>query len=244
MPRIHLIDGEKGGVGKSFFARVLIQYCLDKNLPYTLVDADFTNPDVKKFYPKDARDTLFSESPKKAHEADLIFELALKKTAIVNLPAQVYPLVKSWIESNCLLEVGRDYGIDLVKWFVCNGGYDSVNLFKESVKHFKEKLPHVFVRNFGLTDEWEFLKEDPDLSNLLKKYKDTIKVIDFPECTPKERYLLDSLQLTFSAAAEHKKFPILSKHRLHNFLVKSYEQIDATGMFQPDNQPKQETVSV
>ncbi len=31
MATIHLIDGEKGGVGKSFVARTMIQYCLDRN---------------------------------------------------------------------------------------------------------------------------------------------------------------------------------------------------------------------
>jgi hypothetical protein len=38
--KIHLIDGEKGGVGKSLFARVLIQYFLDKNFPFFAVDTD------------------------------------------------------------------------------------------------------------------------------------------------------------------------------------------------------------
>lgn len=29
--KIHKIDGEKGGVGKSLFARTLMHYCLEKN---------------------------------------------------------------------------------------------------------------------------------------------------------------------------------------------------------------------
>jgi MinD superfamily P-loop ATPase len=44
MATIHFIDGEKGGVGKSLFARVMVQYCLDKQLPYVLVEADQSNP--------------------------------------------------------------------------------------------------------------------------------------------------------------------------------------------------------
>jgi hypothetical protein len=31
--RIHFADGNKGGVGKSFLARTLYQYCLDRKLP-------------------------------------------------------------------------------------------------------------------------------------------------------------------------------------------------------------------
>ncbi|MEO1560308.1 MAG: mobilization protein MobD-like protein, partial [Cyanobacteria bacterium J06632_19] len=37
MARIHLIDGEKGGVGKSLFTRVMVQYAIDNKLEHTLV---------------------------------------------------------------------------------------------------------------------------------------------------------------------------------------------------------------
>ncbi len=37
MPTIHLIDGEKGGVGKSFVTRAMIQYGLDRNFPFVAV---------------------------------------------------------------------------------------------------------------------------------------------------------------------------------------------------------------
>jgi MinD superfamily P-loop ATPase len=50
MARIHLIDGEKGGVGKSLFARVMVQYAIDKKLEHALVDTDMTNQDLKRFY--------------------------------------------------------------------------------------------------------------------------------------------------------------------------------------------------
>lgn len=237
MARIHLIDGEKGGVGKSFFARVMVHYCIERKLPYTLVDADVTNPDVMKFYPKEAHSTVFSEAQKKAHEADMIFELALKKPAIVNLPAQVYPLVTQWIEQNRLLDIATEYGVDICKWFICSGGYDSVQLFKESVNHFKERLPHVFVRNLGLTDEWEFLEEDGEFKDLREKYRDTVEILDFPLCSYKERYYLDGQQLTFEAAFKNNKMPILSKQRLQNFLDKSCQAISQTGKLASENQP-------
>ena len=40
MSTIHFIGGEKGGVGKSVFARLLSQYFIDNNLPYIGIDAD------------------------------------------------------------------------------------------------------------------------------------------------------------------------------------------------------------
>ena len=53
--KIHLIDGEKGGVGKSLFARTLMQYAIDKQMKLTLVDADRTNADVSEVYSDGAK---------------------------------------------------------------------------------------------------------------------------------------------------------------------------------------------
>ena len=37
MANIHLIGGEKGGVGKSLVARILAQYLIDKELPSSVL---------------------------------------------------------------------------------------------------------------------------------------------------------------------------------------------------------------
>ena len=40
MRMIHLIGGEKGGVGKSLMARLLAQYCIDHDLPFVGFDSN------------------------------------------------------------------------------------------------------------------------------------------------------------------------------------------------------------
>lgn len=225
MPTIHLIDGEKGGVGKSFFARVMVQYFINKNFAYTLVDADKNNPDVYNLYKDKSHIISFSEASKKLHDADKIFDLALKTPVIVNLPANIYNLVKLWIERNRLLDIGFEHGVDFCKWFVSNGGFDSVQMFKDSLKHYKNQLHHIFVRNQGLTDDWKFLKDDSELQELLNKYKATIKTIDFPLCDYYERYFLDAKKLPFSQILEVADIPLLSKQRIQFFLEDSYKQI-------------------
>lgn len=40
MNKIHLIGGEKGGVGKSVVARLLAQYFIDKEIPFVGFDTD------------------------------------------------------------------------------------------------------------------------------------------------------------------------------------------------------------
>ena len=107
MSVIHLIDGEKGGVGKSFIARTMIQYGLDRNLSFVAVESDRSNPDVSRVYQDICKFAVFSEDEKQADKADRIFEYAIEKPVIVSLPSQVERAVQSWIDRNELLKFGK-----------------------------------------------------------------------------------------------------------------------------------------
>ena len=48
--RIHLIGGEKGGVGKSVVARLLAQHFIDHNLAFTGFDTDRSHGALMRFY--------------------------------------------------------------------------------------------------------------------------------------------------------------------------------------------------
>jgi cellulose biosynthesis protein BcsQ len=46
---IHLIGGEKGGVGKSMVARVLAQYYIDREWPFVGFDTDRSHGSLRRF---------------------------------------------------------------------------------------------------------------------------------------------------------------------------------------------------
>ncbi|BAY34610.1 mobilization protein MobD-like protein [Nostoc carneum NIES-2107] len=242
MARIHLIDGEKGGVGKSLFARVMVQYAIDKKLEHALVDADMTNQDVKRFYHY-AVDAEFSEAVNKGNRADIIFELARNKPVIVNLPANVFPLVNNWIKKGRLLEVAPKYGVDICKWFVCDGGFESIDLFYQSINLHKDKMLHILVRNFGKTDDWSFLEDDETYQNVNKKYKNTIFIIDFPLLYPGDRYFIDLNKFRFDANEIEEKMPIMSQQRLSTFLEDSHLAIENTQLWDKDTQPQKKDLT-
>ena len=50
MANIHLIGGEKGGVGKSMVARVIAQYLIDKEIPFRGFDTDRSHRSLLRFY--------------------------------------------------------------------------------------------------------------------------------------------------------------------------------------------------
>lgn len=235
MARIHLIDGEKGGVGKSLFARVMVQYASDKKIEHALVDADMTNQDVKRFYDY-AIDAEFSEAVNKGDRADIIFELARKKPVIVNLPANVFPRVNNWITRGRLLEVADKYSVDICKWFVCDGGFESIDLFYQSINLYKDKMLHAFVRNLGKTDDWSFLNDDTTYKNITNKFQNTLKIIDFPLLYPGDRYFIDLNKFRFDAMEIEETMPIMSQQRLSSFLEESNRAIEITQLWAKDKQ--------
>ena len=230
MATIHLVDGEKGGVGKSFVTRAMIQYGLDKDLPFVAVETDRSNPDVAGIYDDLCKYAVFSEDEKQADKADRIFEYAIEQPVIVSLPSQVHRAVTAWIDRNKLLELGKEYQVDFVKWFVCNGEYDSVKLFMASLNCYEDRITHVLVRNLGLCDEWSQLEEDKSLQKLITKYR--VKVIDFPKLAHRERYLINQKRLRFDEARSNKEFGILGKQRVVNFLKAAYASFDSAEVWQ------------
>ena len=86
MSIIHFIGGEKGGVGKSVFSRLLSQYFLDTSQPYVGFDADQSHNTLKRFY-EDYTQPLNLDV---FESTDQIMEAALEEECnlLVDLPAQ------------------------------------------------------------------------------------------------------------------------------------------------------------
>jgi hypothetical protein len=69
---IHLVDGEKGGAGKSFVSKALIEYCSSIN--HSVMVVDNSNQDISRIY-RGVQSAYFSDDEKLATEADAIFDL-------------------------------------------------------------------------------------------------------------------------------------------------------------------------
>ena len=226
---IHLIDGEKGGCGKSFFSRTFIEYCNSIAYDIAIVDADISNKDIATIYTS-VEVAFFSDDEKLAFQADKIFDLAFEKSVLVNLPAQVYSNVTDWIQRNDLVNLGKDNSIKFIKWFVCMGGIDSVNFFLQSLDDFGNDIVHVFVRNQGLCDDWEYINEMPEFKSALSDYN--FIIMDFPKFPFWERSMIDRLGITFDMAIAHPELKVIPKQRVKNFLKVAYASLAATELIQ------------
>ena len=111
---------------------------------------------------------------------------------------------------------------------MCSGGYDSLNLFTQSLTSYDSRMRHILVRNWGMCDDWEHVDGDEQLQKLIKKYK--VKVIDFPKFAYRERNIIDRSRLTFAEALQYKEFGVISKQRVANFLKAAYAAFDSVGV--------------
>ncbi len=134
--RIHLIDGEKGGVGKSWFAYCMSEYLRVKLLKFYLYAADRSNPTATSkykdkqryadFYDDAIHYVAFSENEKKIDDPDLLLDMALERQVMIDLPAQVNIPLTNWIARKDVFGISKANKIDWVRWYICDGLKDSI----------------------------------------------------------------------------------------------------------------------
>jgi hypothetical protein len=135
MAKIHLIGGEKGGVGKSVVARVVAQYLIDKELSFLGFDTDRSHGALLRFYADYASPVVVD----RYESLDLIVESAIAnpdKRILVDLAAQTQvPLVR-WMDESGVLEMAGEGGFSLTYWHVMDSGKDSLDLLKKLLDRF------------------------------------------------------------------------------------------------------------
>lgn len=234
MADIHLFGGEKGGVGKSFVCRTAIDYHLEREIDCVPFDSDRTNPDVLKIYRSKAgaRGAIFSESPRHVDSANAIINTALDedRRVLVNLSGNSLTPLLNWLKGSSFVDVAEQEGCTFYSWFVCSGGPDSLRMFSESVEAFDHRVQHVFVKNFGMTEDWESFDRDKPLQKLIKKRD--IAVIDFPPFIGNyHRNQVKNLGLSFIEAGERDDFRSVGRQRAKSFLIDAFKEFDRVGIF-------------
>lgn len=156
--KIHLIGGEKGGVGKSMVARLLAQYFIDHAMPFVGYDTDRSHGALLRYYAGYASPVLADR-----YEAlDAIVESAAEepgRRVLVDLAAQTHaPLVK-WMDESGVLDLAELSGMAIHYWHVMDSGRDSVDLLARLLDQFGARLRYVLVRNKIRGDDFSQLEK-------------------------------------------------------------------------------------
>lgn len=258
--KIIFIGGQKGGVGKSFAAKSLIEYFWHKRINYQLIEADEDNPDVAIVYDRERlpdvyeQDSLtdsnaisdtgtnnfnlvsckyigFSDSKYRIGEPDVIFESALERTTIVNLPSNVEEQVNNWLNKSDILNLKKEYDVETYKLFLTDGCYSSIKLLYTSLENHGEDMHHVLVKNMGRITggaDFRYLYKDDEFKKTIGKFD--IEDVNLPMLYPQEQFFLDKMGLTFLEGKELLKdepgYGVVSAQRVVNFRREIFETFE------------------
>jgi hypothetical protein len=231
MTQIHLIGGEKGGVGKSVVARLLAQYFIDREIPFLGFDSDRSHGALVRFYSGYASPVLID----RYESLDAIVEAATdhpERRILVDLAAQTQEPLTQWMEESQLLEVAPELGLQIRYWHVMDAGHDSVDLLKRLFDRFEKWLNYVIVLNQLRGDGFDILKTSGQLERA-RALNGT--VISIKRLRDEAMSRIDANSSSFWAATQPEdkgglRLGILERQRMKTWLKNSY---DALGLAAP-----------
>jgi len=225
MSSVHLVGGEKGGVGKSVVARTLAQYFIDKGLSFAALDADNSHGALLRYY----ADYTRAVDLEQLDSADQIMDRALgaERSVVVDLPAQSTRYFRRWANSGDVLSFAPQMGVELYFWHVSDGGYDSVRVLEGALEEFRGQLKFVVVKNYGRSQEFEQLEESKAATELREQGG---HLIDFPGLNSRTMYMIDGYGASFWAAVNSQDPELalspMERQRTKLWLARAYEGID------------------
>jgi len=162
LSKIHLIGGEKGGVGKSMMARLLAQYFIDSNTPFVGFDTDRSHGALLRFYADYASPVLVDSYEALDHIVEAAVDLPGVRV-LVDLAAQTHDPLVRWMEDSGVLQMADDTGFTLHYWHVMDSGRDSVDLLTRLLDRYGNSLNYVLVRNQLRGDDFGHLERSGQL---------------------------------------------------------------------------------
>jgi len=231
MANIHLIGGEKGGVGKSVVARVVAQYFIDKNIVFLGFDTDRSHGSLLRFYGQFASPVVVD----RYESLDAIVEAAsenLEKRILVDLAAQTHESLVKWMNESGVLEMAGELGLTLTYWHVMDSGKDSVDLLKKLLDVFGGRLHYVIVLNQSRGDNFDIFESSGEKERALALNAHIISLKRLHETVMTK---IDAGSTNFWAAKnksenDAKGLGLLERQRVKVWLRNAYEEIDKIGV--------------
>jgi len=228
---IHLIGGEKGGVGKSLVSRLLAQHFIDRGVAFTGFDTDRSHGALMRFYAGYASPVLVDR-----YEAlDAIVESAIAtpgQRVLVDLAAQTHAPLVQWMDDSGVLELAAEAGVSINYWHVMDAGRDSVDLLERLLDRFGARLSYVLVLNQLRGDDFGQLERSGQLSRALGLGARVIRLKHLQDAVLRK---IDATDSSFWAArqasgSEGPKLGLLERQRLKLWLSSVATEFIAAGV--------------
>jgi hypothetical protein len=231
MNQVHLIGGEKGGVGKSVMSRVFAQYCIDRCIPFKGFDSDRSHSSFMRFY------AGFTEHVglENFESLDRLAEAALVGDGVqvlVDLAAQSSSSLRGWMEDTGVMELFRDAGVMVNCWHILDDGRDSLEMLGRLLEDFKTEARYVVVLNHGRGARFDAFHASPQKIRALQL---GAKIIELPKLHEGSMRQVDHSNSSFWSAIHaneegNQLLGILDRQRVKVWLRKVYGELDALGL--------------
>jgi|SRR5579871_2946226 len=226
MTQIHLIGGEKGGVGKSVVARLLAQYFIDRQIPFLGFDSDRSHGALVRFYSGYASPVLID----RYESLDAIVEAATEqpdRRILVDLAAQTQEPLTQWMDESQLLDVAPELGLQIRYWHVMDAGHDSVELLRRLLDRYEGRLNYIIVLNQLRGDDFNILNTSGQLDRARSLGATVISIKRLRDAAMSR---IDAASSSFWVAIQPKdqgglQLGILERQRLKTWLKHAYEAI-------------------
>ena len=198
MGRLHLIGGEKGGVGKSVVARLLAQYWIDRAVSWSGFDTDRSHGALLRYYSGFAHPLEIDRLDQLDQIVDALEDGV--EEVVVDLAAQTEAGLAAWIEAGNVLELLERLGHELWYWYVMDDGKDSVRLLEALLDRLGETGHVVCVLNHGRGRNFMLFEESKLRNRIEQRGGD---VVELPELHADSMLKMDAYDKSFWAAVHN-----------------------------------------
>ena len=230
MSELHLIGGEKGGVGKSVVARSIAQYWIDRGHSWVGFDTDRSHGALLRYYSDFSQPIEIS----RVEDLDRLVDAASQPDArvLVDLAAQTERDLHAWIESSDLLELAGELGLRLVFWHVMDDGKDSVGLLAKLLKRYEERASYVVVLNKGRGEDFTQYRQSEAAAEVSRL---GVPVIELPGLHKGSMQKIDRLDKSFWSAlhpqgSAPQNLGLMERQRLKVWLRNVYTELERVGV--------------
>jgi hypothetical protein len=222
--RVVIITGDKGGVGKSTFARGLLQLYINKKLKYLAYDSDHRNAQLYRHYNSVKPGVKLLDIFTRGGADDLLVDLESEHPplALVDLPAQSGVFFEEFEKDLGVFDAVKELGYRVTMVNVLSRVKDSVNILRVLHEYCGDRVDYVVVKNLfhGEADKFERYQDSETRTKLLST--GAVEIL-MPDLFFKPYDYIDEKNLPFSAVLESKEANIVVKSRVSAWL-KEFEQ--------------------
>ncbi|MEC4815879.1 MAG: chromosome partitioning protein ParA [Scytonema sp. PMC 1069.18] len=228
--RLAIVTGDKGGVGKSTFARGLLQLYINKDLACLAYEADQRNPQLARHYQDKYKFLMrYVDIFRKGQADKLLIDIDREKKYpifLIDLPAQSGGFFEKYVQELTFFEMLKEKEINcrVTIVSVISRVLDSVTVLEGLHDLCKDQVDYVVVKNLfhGEQDKFERYDNSEIRETLLSK---GLVEIMMPDLFYQSYDFIDRHHLTFNDALTHPETNIAIRARVGRWISEFEEEI-------------------